>query len=145
MISDWDKSKVDELMDFWLKNIKNSYDFIDGTYWEGLYEGFKNNYILDSETYVYEEDQKLIAFVSIIEEGNIIAFFVDKDQQDRGVGSELLNFIKEKYDQLDISIYKQNTIARTFFANEGFRILYEQNDVNTGEAEYFMRWRKDDL
>lgn len=145
MIKIFTEDQTDELMDFWLNNIKKTNDFIDKKYWDSLSVNFRENYLPESETYTYQVEGKITAFISIIEDGTIVSFFVDEPWKNQGIGMQLLERAKSKYKTLDISVYKKNSNATTYFANRGFRVLYEQNDINTGEAEYFMRWRNDDI
>ncbi len=145
MIKIFTENQMDELMDFWLDNIKKTNDFVGAKYWEDLSANFRENYLPESETYIYEDEGKIAAFISIIEDGAIVSFFVGQPWRNQGIGKQLLDLAKSKYKILDISIYKKNQGAIEYFANRGFKVLYEQNDVNTGEAEYFMRWRNDDI
>lgn len=141
MVGVFDEGKTDELMALWLDNITKVHSFIKGDYWKGLYEKFKEEYIQKGDNFVYEQEGKLVAFATIIDEGDIIAFFVDGSVQNQGIGTELLTFLKSKYPQLSISIYKKNRDNLNFFYNRGFKALYEQVDNNTDEEEVYLQWR----
>lgn len=130
------------VMKIWFETISKAHDFVKQEYWESLYTGFKNNYILNSKTFVCEKNGGVVGFISIIEEGNIIALFVENEFQDLGIGKELLNYAKENYDQLSISIFEKNILARKFILNQGFVHQYNQTDNNTNEIEYFYTWEK---
>lgn len=145
MIKAFTKDKTDSVMKLWLNNILEAHSFISGDYWHGLYEKFKTEYVLKNEGYILEDEDKLVAFTSILDEGDIVAIFVDVEQQNKGVGAELLSFLKTKYDNLHVSVYEKNTKAIQFFLNKDFEIQYKQVDVNTGEVEIYLQWRNNEL
>ena len=72
----------------------------------------------------------------------IAGIFVDKSCRSTGIGTQLLTCVKEKYDILSLSVYQQNSRAVAFYQREGFSILSEGVDEDTGEKEYTMFWKK---
>lgn len=144
MIRKFETSDIAAVMKVWVNSIKLAHDFIDKKYWDNALERVQNNYILNSDSYVYLMENGIVGFISIIEEGNIAAFFVDGDFQNRGVGVGLLNHVKEKYDELAISVYKKNEVGVNFCKNNGFHLAYDQIDMNTDETELFFQWRKNE-
>lgn len=142
MIREFQLKDTALVMKIWFETIIVSQDFVKQEHWEELFNGFKNNYLLNSKTYVYEKDGGIIGFVSLIEEGNIIAFFIEKEFQGLGLGKELMAHIKSLFKNLSISVYEKNILARKFILNQNFRYNYEQIDMNTNEIEYFYTWEK---
>ena len=58
------------------------------------------------------------------------------------MGKALLDHVKESCSQLSLQVYKRNSRAVGFYLREGFVILNEQMDENTGETELVMSWTK---
>ncbi len=81
-------------------------------------------------------------FGSRIHAGRIEGIFVDINNQHSGVGTSLLNKIKEDKEKLTLSVYKKNTNAIKFYEKNNFIIVSENVDENTNEIEYIMTWRK---
>ena len=60
-----------------------------------------------------------------------------------GVGRQLLDHVKTSRWQLRLQVYRKNLRAAAFYRREGFRVLEEGVDPETGEAELLMEWRWD--
>ena len=57
-----------------------------------------------------------------------------------GIGKQLLNSIKQIYTILSLNVYQQNERAIKFYQQEGFSIISEDVEENTGQVEYTMSW-----
>ena len=64
--------------------------------------------------------------------------FVDVNNQHKGIGTALLDKIKEYKESLTLSVYKKNVNAIKFYEKNNFIITGE----NTNEIEYTMTWKK---
>lgn len=98
-------------------------------------------YLPVSEVYVVEETDTILGFIALI--GNHIAsIFVDNEEQEKGIGSLLLNYAKELRTDLTLSVYQKNEKSVNFYKSKKFIILYETIDEPTGEKEFTMQWKK---
>ena len=59
-----------------------------------------------------------------------------------GVGRQLLDHVKAGRRQLRLQVYRKNLRAAAFYRREGFYVLEEGVDPETGEAELLMEWRR---
>lgn len=142
MIRQFDSADINHIMNIWLKATAKAHSFICEKYWNDNFAVVKNNYIPDSDTYVYEKNGKIYGFISIMQENFIGAVFVDTDMQSKGIGRALMDFAKEKYGSLKLNVYKKNGQAVNFYIKNGFTITQEQLDEKTGEDELVMQWAK---
>lgn len=96
---------------------------------------------LQAEIYIYEEEQtkQILGFVGL-NDNYIEGIFVCSESQSRGVGKQLLDFIKERKSSLQLCVSK-NERAIQFYKREGFQIQNEKVDEDTGEKEYVMVWK----
>lgn len=140
MIRKYRNSDIDEVMNLWLETNIATHDFIDKSYWQGLFEIVKGM-MADAEIYVFEDNNKIVAFLGLIE-GYIAGIFVNQEQQSKGIGKLLVDYAKEQYDKLSLSVYHRNHKAYLFYTREGFVVKKEQVDENTNEKEYVMEWRR---
>ena len=140
MITDLVLSKLDSVMTLWLETNIDAHDFISPTFWKSNYDMVKEM-IPQGATYIYEKENKVIAFIGMTE-GYIGGLFVESKYQCKGVGKELLNHVKVRYQTLQLSVYEKNTKAVTFYLRQGFVITTKVVDENTGELEYHMTWNK---
>ncbi|MBP1991077.1 N-acetyltransferase [Paenibacillus eucommiae] len=132
---------MDQLVDIWLEGSKRAHDFIDSEYWEANKNEMKINYIPNSETYLSEANQQITGFVSMVDD-YLAALFVDPGQQSKGYGKALLDYIKQKRDNIQLKVYEQNAQAVRFYLKNDFKIVEEALDEQTQAKEYVMAWTK---
>ena len=72
----------------------------------------------------------------------IEGIFVDTNSQHNGIGTLLLNKVKENRNNLILRVYKKNTNAINFYKKNDFIITNEDIDNDTDEIEYTMTWNK---
>jgi len=142
MIRKFEIKDTAAVMQVWVETIVEAHDFVNKNYWHEAIENMRSNYILNSESYVYTMDGGVVGFISIIEENTIGAIFVEMPFQNKGIGVQLLNCVKEKHDKLFISVYEKNKNAQDFLARQGFKFEYRQFDQNTQETELLFVWEK---
>lgn len=136
-----EKDNVDRVMEIWLDSTVKAHDFIDKSYWLTNYDTVKNNYIPMSETYVYEENNIIKGFISIIEGEFIGALFVDSKSQNKGIGKKLITYVKDNYNNLSLAVYKENQNAVNFYINQGFLINKEQINDDSSHIEFIMNFK----
>lgn len=140
MIRKLQNADIDRAADIWLDTNVKAHDFIDAKYWKDNYNTVKDM-LLQANVYVYEEENKILGFIGLSGE-YIAGIFVSEGAQSGGVGKQLMDFVKDKNSQLNLSVYQKNTRAVQFYQREHFKILRENTDENTGEKEYAMIWKR---
>lgn len=138
MIRKFVKNDIDEVLDIWLNTNIQVHDFIDESYWIRNKE-LVRTMLLNAEIYVYEEG-RILGFIGLLDQ-YIAGIFVLEKFQSRGIGKKLLNYVKEKKDDLSLNVYSKNIKAINFYKSEGFILGREIKDKNTGEMEILMYWR----
>ncbi|WP_297136940.1 N-acetyltransferase [Terrisporobacter sp.] len=139
MIRNLNSADIDNVMDIWIKSTIKAHDFISKEYWENNYDTVKNVYIPMSDTFVYEDEEGIKGFISIVNNEFIGALFVDIDFQGNGIGKKLINYVMNKYKELKLAVYKENKISVEFYTNIGFKIVKEQINDDSGHSEYIMQ------
>lgn len=130
---------TNSIMKIWLEENINTHPFISRDYWEKNFNLVKNFYIPNSETFYYEENDKIVGFISIlnntmnnrnIEQSTIIK--KDKEEQNRekikkrkkeGYIGAL--FISSKYQRQGIGKYFINKSKKRY--NKLSLAVYIQN------------------
>ncbi len=100
----------------------------------------QGNYLPNSDTYVYKKDNKVVAFVSVVDDSFIGALFVDTAYQGQGIGKQLVDYCKSTYANLELMVYTRNIPAIRFYEKCGFTVQGEQENPSSGYAEYLMEW-----
>ena len=118
MIRKFREEDTVKVMTLWTKGNFKAHPFIEKDYWLENFNKVKNEYLQNSETYVYTENEEIKGFISILEKGYIGALFVKNECQKEGIGKRLLNYVKEKNLKLD-------TIPKLY------DILFNDNSIDT--------------
>jgi putative acetyltransferase len=129
---------LDKVVDIWLNVNIVTHHYIDAAYWKNNLNNVKQ-LMSKAEVYVYEE-KEILGFIGL--DGNYISgIFVSEDNQSRGAGKKLLDYVKQFKKELVLNVYQKNKRATNFYKREGFFIIAEDMDNNTNEKEYAMMWR----
>ncbi|WP_158963032.1 N-acetyltransferase [Myroides fluvii] len=128
------------VVDLWYEASILAHDFIDASYWQEKKADMEQIYIPSSETYVYEQEHCIVGFVSLVE-NYIAAIFVAPNEQGKGIGKELMQFIKQKRSTLELGVYAKNTNSIAFYEKQGFVVVEEKLDESTGEREVVMEYK----
>lgn len=144
MIQKMNESEIDTLVFIWFKASVQAHSFIAEDFWQSQMLAIKETYLPDCEIYIYKEDGNILGFVSYYQ-GLIPALFVSPDVQSQGIGSKLLDFIKQQYHQLQLAVYTKNQRAHSFYLAQGFKNSGHQVCEHTGSEEILMEWCKAQL
>lgn len=141
MIRAFEEADTERVMQIWLSGNLEAHTFVPAVYWTSNYEMVKEQ-IAQSEVYVLEADGKIQGFIGIAD-GYIAGVFVDGSYRSKGAGKQLLDYAKERYKALTLSVYRENERAAAFYRREGFTVRAEGAD-EYGNAEYTMAWTKEE-
>ncbi|MBS5793376.1 MAG: GNAT family N-acetyltransferase [Lachnospirales bacterium] len=141
MIRIFNIDDLDNIMNIWLNNNIKTHNFIDKNYWINNFDYVKT-LLPTSEIYVYEINNSIIGFIGI-NKNYIEGIFIKEEYQNKGVGSKLLNYIKNLYNELYLNVYKNNDNAIEFYKKHNFNIIKEKIDENTNEIELVMQYKKE--
>ena len=142
MIRKFREEDTVKVMTIWTKGNFEAHSFIDKDYWLLNFNKVKDEYLERAETYVYVEDDIIKVYISLLNNNFIGALFIRKEYRRQGIGRKLINFVKDKYDKLELQVYEKNVNAMLFYASLGFVNKKIQIDDNTNEKEYVMEWDK---
>ena len=130
MIRRMGKGDLDAVAAIWLDANREAHDFIPAAYWLGHFAEVRT------------ARAEISGFIGLL--GDYIAgIFVRREARSGGVGRQLLDHVKTSRGQLRLQVYRKNLRAAAFYRREGFRVLEEGVDPETGEAELLMEWRWD--
>lgn len=136
------KSQTYEILELWLKTSMYSNSFIEQDFWETHYDYIKEKYINGNDIFVYTENDKIIGFTCVSSDNMINGLFVDLDYQSKGIGTELINFLKQEYSLLHVQIYAKNRKALAFSTRMGFVIDGAIRHAQNYEPMYTMLWQQ---
>ena len=139
MIRQLQNKDIDKIMGIWLESTIYAHKFISKEYWNENYNIVKDVYIPISKTFIYEDNDDIRGFISIINNDFIGALFVEKNYQSQGIGKSLIDYAKNLYDNLSLAVYKENEKALEFYKKMEFKIISENINEDTNCVEYIMK------
>ena len=139
MIRAFQPADAAQVMEIWLAGNEDAHPFVDPAYWHSHAAEVRGQ-LSEAEVLVYEEEGAILGFIGV--QGDFIAgIFVRREARGRGIGKCLLDTVKATHSSLTLSVYRKNSRAAAFYAREGFAIVSESIDPETGEAEQSLRWQ----
>ena len=136
MIRPFQAADLAGVAEIWLNTNQKAHDFIPAEYWRDHFEQVKQMLPL-AGGYVYEDQGEIQGFIGL--DGSYIAgIFVCRQAQSRGIGGQLLDYVKARKKRLNLRVYQKNARAIAFYRREQFEIQAECLDCETGEKEYLM-------
>lgn len=142
MIRELETQHIESIMKIWLDTNIKAHDFITEKYWIDNLETVKTM-LPQAEVYLYDDEKtnEIQGFIGVIDEC-IEGIFVRSEMQSKGIGKQLLDYIKFKKIRLNLRVYQKNERALNFYFREGFKVQSKGIDENTKEPEYIMVWER---
>ena len=140
MIRKFRENDLPSIMQIGFDSIVEVHSFIPEKYWMDNFEMVKD-ILPQAEIYVYENLGKISGFIGLNKD-YIEGIFVEKNMRSKGIGKQLLNYVKKLKEEMHLSAYQKNYKAISFYQREDFVIQSESIDNDTNEKELLMSWKK---
>lgn len=143
MITKWNSFSdrdLEQLAQLWLNGNLQAHSFIPAQYCKNQFVNIKKM-LPEANIFVYRNNETIIGFLGELD-GYIAGLFVDMNYRNQGVGSRLINYLKQINDKLTLSVYVDNINAVNFYENKDFIIDSVGMDTETDSKEYHMIWEK---
>ena len=133
-------TEIEAIIKIWLDGNMQAHPFIQPDYWLN-HTDYMRQVLPLSEVYVCEVKDEIAGFIGL--DGNYIAgLFVGGSHQSQGIGTSLIEFIKQQHFTLTLAVYKKNEKALQFYRKHSFVVTGERIDTKTDETELLMRWNR---
>ena len=102
-----------------------------------------NNAFLEHRTLVALEDNKIVGFADMTNDGFLDRLYVHKDYQHQGIASTLCDHLEQSVNAPTITTHASIT-ARGFFEKRGYTVIKAQQVIrhNTPLTNYVMEYRR---
>lgn len=138
MLRELQQQDMPDIMRIWLEANTDAHPFVPAAYWEQQLP-FVQEALPQARVMLYEEEG-VKGFIGLQPGGYIAGLFVQAQSRGQGVGGALLDWAKQAFDELTLDVYKENTHAIRFYQRNGFVLVDEHVDEQTGQTEWLMRW-----
>jgi putative acetyltransferase len=135
------EADLEPILDVWHKSSTLAHPFLDEAFVEKAAKAMREMYIPGSETWVYEENGIIIGFIGMM--GNEIGgLFVLPNHHSKGVGRQLVDFISDLHEEMEVEVFKENKIGRAFYDKYGFKVINETLHEESGQEILRMKITK---
>ena len=88
-------------------------------------------YMPNTDTWVIDIDNNIEGFIALM--GNEVgALFLQPDHHGKGAGKILMDKAQQLHGDLEVEVFKENSIGRNFYSKYGFKELEEKLHEPTG-------------
>lgn len=129
------KHTVDDLeviIKIWQESSALAHPFLSSTFVDRVESDMRNIYIPGSDTWVYENNGKVVGFISMIE-NEIGGLFVLPEYHSKGIGTKMVHFVRKFNDQLEVEVFEKNKMGRIFYDKMGFNLAKDFMHEPSGE------------
>ncbi len=122
---------LEQIINVWYQSSTLAHPFLNSTFVEKVKPDMANIYIPNSETWVYEIDNSIVGFISMMD-NEIGGLFVLPNNHSKGIGTKLVDFIKKEHSGLEVEVFEKNRIGRAFYDKYGFEKIKKYNHEESG-------------
>lgn len=134
MIRAYQEQDLESVLAVWYSASQVAHPFLDEDFFAQERQNIATMYIPNAETWVYELDDIVVGFVSLI--GNEVGgLFVDAEHQRQGIGHSLMDKARSIRDDLMLDVFKDNLVGRRFYEKYGFVQVGEHLHEATGHLQ----------
>ena len=138
MIRAYEPSDTEDIVDVWYKASSLAHPFLSDEFQEKEKDNIRKIYLPNTETWVYEDGDRLVGFISMIGT-QIGAIFLDPSFHRRGIGKAMLDWVVQKHGDVEVEVFKENEIGRSFYKKMGFRFQREYIHEPTSQIVYCLQ------
>ena len=138
MIRPYQNRDLNELLEVWEQASRLAHPFLDDDFLRGERTAIADIYIPVAETWVYVLEARVVGFIALIGE-EVGALFVDPALHGRGIGRALMDYARGVRTQIEVEVFKANSIGRRFYDRYGFEVVKEHVHEQTGHPLLRLR------
>ncbi len=139
MIRRYKETEIPTLMDIWEQASTMAHPFLSEAFTQMVKKAMTETYLPNSDTWVYETDNEIIGFISMLN-NEIGGLFVHPNHHGKDIGSSLVKHIEQFHQEIEVEVFEQNIIGKPFYEKYGFETI--KNYVQDGTGQRVLRMRK---
>jgi putative acetyltransferase len=139
MIRKYKEEEILVLVAIWEKSSAIAHPFLDNDFTKMVKTAMTDMYLPNSETWVFEEKNEIIGFISMLD-NEIGGLFVLPNHHSKGIGSLLLKHISQFHNELEVEVFDENKIGKPFYIKKGFTLINDY--LHEGTNQKVLRMKK---
>ena len=141
MIRKYKETDLEELLEVWYEASSMAHPFLDSEFMEKEKQNIRDVYMPNTKTWVSTNKDVLDGFIAMM--GNEVgAIFVRPEKHGQGIGKNLMDFVCQFHNELEVEVFKDNKIGRAFYTKYGFKVIKEYQHKETKRALLRMKFNK---
>ncbi|WP_225667372.1 GNAT family N-acetyltransferase [Thalassolituus oleivorans] len=139
-IRQYQTSDLAAVLDSWEVATRLAHTFMTDEFIAQERKNVAEIYIPNTDTWVAEIDGVVEGFIALI--GNEVgAIFLQPNWHGKGVGKALMDQAHALHGDLEVEVFKENTIGRAFYLRYGFEFLEQKLHEPTGQQVLRLRFK----
>jgi putative acetyltransferase len=145
MIRKYEHKDLNEVLDAWYSASQVAHPFLSQDFFEQERRDIGDLYLPKAETWVFELEGDVVGFISLM--GNEVGgIFVHSAFQRKGIGRALMDHVRNLREELELDVFENNLVGRSFYEKYGFIQVGEHVHEETGliqlrlKADFFGRF-----
>ena len=138
MIRKYNEIEIPTLIDIWEEASTLAHPFLDAEFTQMVKKAMTEMYLPNSDTWVYIESDEIKGFISMAE-NEIGGLFVKPNHHSKGIGTSLVNHMKQFHKELEVEVFELNKIGKPFYEKYGFKVFKEY--IHEGSNQNVLRMR----
>jgi len=131
-IRQYKESDLENVLDSWEVATRLAHKFMTDDFIAQERKNVSEIYLPNTDTWVAEVDGKVEGFIALM--GNEVgAIFLQPKFHGLRIGKALMDKAKQLHGNLEVEVFKENTIGRQFYSKYGFEHLEEKLHEPTGQ------------
>jgi putative acetyltransferase len=131
-IRQYDKSDLDAVLSSWEIATRLAHPFMTDEFIAQERINVAELYMPNTDTWVVDIDGSVEGFIALM--GNEVgAIFLHPKYHGKGAGKALMDKAQELHGDLEVEVFKENSIGRKFYSQYGFEFLEEKYHEPTGQ------------
>ena len=120
MIRNFQNEDEDNLVQVWRQANAVGHPFLQTKVVQQIEKDLRNQYLPQSKTWVYLLDKEIVGFICMLQ-NEIGGLFVLPQYHGQGIGTQLIDHVRNLYGALAVEVFEKNEKGKTFYFHYGFQ------------------------
>ncbi|MBM6551492.1 GNAT family N-acetyltransferase [Marinomonas ostreistagni] len=128
---------LDAVVGTWLTAMVAAHSTITADHWALKVTPMRHALSADADIYVYEKFGQVVGFYALAEQ-KILGLCVLPEQQDQGIGAQLIAHLKAHHTPVTSELFQINEKGVEFMLRHGFKVAQEIQEAEYNQAKYVL-------